>query len=233
MALNSRSITKDDFPLLLALDKKVYPTNSPVTGSILNKWFKKNPEFGIIIENQSVSKSNVLGGNSTISGVGIFVPLNLNGWKKLIAGELSESNLDDKTIFDVKRDNQLCIHCYHLEKLDSTIEGFNKLCFTELSQIIKRLKQKNPELKVQGLSALSVTPCGIGLFEQKLGFKEREFITTEHILKNNKSGNLIILDTKSKKDIAKKVSEGFTYILKCKMLVLYPKEKSLAWEYLK
>ena len=54
----TRAINKEDYKILLKLDKKVYPTSKPVTIKILNQWYQKNPEFGIIFEEKILKKSS-------------------------------------------------------------------------------------------------------------------------------------------------------------------------------
>ncbi len=48
--MDAYAITKEDYPTLMELDKKVYPTDDPVTPEIFDQWFANNPEFGIIFK---------------------------------------------------------------------------------------------------------------------------------------------------------------------------------------
>ena len=89
----------------------------------------------------------------------------------------------------------------------------------ELSEIVKRLN-----VEVKGVSALCVTPCGINLFSEKLKFKERKYVCSEHILK--KDGQLIVSDNPQQKE-----REGYILINRCRMLLTTPKEESSVWNY--
>jgi len=215
--MNIRAMEETDHQLLLELDKKAYPTDSPVTSEILNTWYAKNPEFGIIFED-----------SDGIAGMCIAIPLNMNSWKKLVSGELDESDLGKDSIFDNLKDNEIGIHIYHLERLSGPGK-FYETCLKALSKIIEQLKQNNPELKVKGFSALAVAPCGIGLFSNKLNFREREFISSEHIL--IKDGQKLIFDSTSDEEIEAKLARGYEYQNRCKMLVTYPEEDSIIWRY--
>lgn len=213
--MNLRPIKKSDYKLLLELDKKVYPTDSPVTAKILNKWYKNNSDFCLIYEE-----------NGKIMGVCLAILLNENGWKRLINGKLNESDLDEKTLFNNNRDSKLGLHIYHIEKLDNKIKGFYKICLQDLSKLIKYLQRINGKLRVIGFSGLCVTPEGISLFEDKLKCKEREFVSNENIIIKGDKRKIIIGD---KSDFI--IPKGYCYLNKCKMLVSYPGEESVVWGY--
>ena len=217
--MKSRILTEKDCELILDMDKKVYPTSSPVTKEIIKSWYIKNPEFGVVFEE-----------NNRIDGVLIAIPLNKQSWKKLINGKLKESEMSEKTIFDNSLDRELGIHIYHIEKLDTNIKEFYKISLNYMASLLDNLKKKNNNLKVIGFSGLCVTPEGINLFEKKFNCKERDFVVQEHILE--KDGKRIVLETESKEVIQNKIDDGYNYITKCKMLVLYPKENSVVWDYL-
>jgi len=211
-----RAITPKDYRLIIESDEKVYPTSNPVTLDVIKQWYSKNPEFGMIYENNG------------IEGTCIAIPLNSHGWNKLINGKLAESEMNEKTIFDNSRDKEIGIHIYHIERLNPKIKEFYKTALKDLSGIVNRLRQTNKELGVIGFSALAVTIPGINLFEKKFNCKERSYICSENILA--KKGNLIVVDTKSE-SIENKLKEGYRFVNKCKMLVLFPSEKSVVWKY--
>ena len=217
--MKSRILTEKDCELILDMDKKVYPTSSPVTKEIIKSWYIKNPEFGVVFEE-----------NNRIDGVLIAIPLNKQSWKKLINGKLKESEMSEKTIFDNSLDRELGIHIYHIEKLDTNIKEFYKISLNYMASLLDNLKKKNNNLKVIGFSGLCVTPEGINLFEKKFNCKERDFVVQEQILE--KDGKRIVLETESKEVIQNKIDDGYNSITKCKMLVLYPEEKSIVWDYL-
>ena len=110
-----------------------------------------------------------------------------------------------------------------MEKLDKSIPHFHKIALHELKKAILSLKKNNKNLKIIGFSGLAVTPEGIGLCENTLNCKEREFIIDEHILE--KFNEKIIASTKKEAD--ERIKLEYKYINRCKMLVLYPNEKSV------
>jgi len=212
----ARQITPKDYNLILELDKKVYPTSKPVTKEVIASWYIRNPEFGMIFCE-----------NGKIEGVFVVIPLNKESWNRLINGNLKEAEMTDKTIFDNLKDKEIGIHIYHTEKFNQNIKDFYKYNFEELDKIIKILRSKNKNLKIFGISAYSVSPPGIGL-RTKLDFKERSFISDEHILDKDKK--LIVAEsTKQAEDLKIK---GYKYINRCQMKVLYPNEDSIVWNYL-
>ena len=213
-----RQVERQDYKPVLEMDRKVYPTNSPATSKIMSLWYKKNPEFGLIYTKN----------NKTV-GICIAIPLNYYGWKELINGRLNESDIDENFIFDNSKDNELGIHIYHIEKLESSIKEFHKIVLEDLSKAVRKLKEENKKLKVIGLSALCVTKEGINLFE-KLGFREHEYLSSEHILEKN--GKRIVIEADSQKILDSKIKEGYTYLNRCKMEVVYSSEKSIIWGYL-
>jgi hypothetical protein len=215
-----RLINKKDYAFLLELDKKVYPTDSPVTKEVIEQWYQNNPEFGFIFHEKE-----------KIKGVCVGIPLNKNGWEKLISGNLLESELDSKTIFNNSRDSELGIHIYHLEKFNEPKIKIYEESLKQLSKIIDKLRLKNPELKIIGFSGLAVTVQGISLLYNKLNCRERKFLNDEHIFK--KQGKLKIFKINSLNELLEKLKEDYEYVNRCKMLVLYPDETSIVWKYLR
>ncbi len=213
-----RKIEEKDFELILETDKKLYPTDSPVTKETIRSWYIKNPEFGMIFE-----KDLSLIGNC------IIIPLNKNGWKGLIEGKLKESDLTERYIFANSRDKEICFHIYHIEKFSEEIREFYKIVLSEIASILNNLRKSNESLKIGGFSGLCVTSEGIGLFEDKLNCHERGLIVDEHILEKN--GKRIVAN--STQESKEKKKQGYTYLNRCKMLVVYPKEQSIIWHYLK
>ncbi len=190
-----------------------------MTSEILSNWYKKNPEFGMIFEDDK----------GELEGVCISIPLNKNGWNKLINGKLSEADLNSKTLFDNSRDKEIGLHIYHIERL-SDRNDFYKDSLNGLNDIIQDLRKINPSLKIIGFSGLCVTPSGIGLFYNKFNCRERKFVNQEHIFR--KEGKLKIFNINSYSQFSNVLKEGYEYLNRCKMLVLYPDEFSLIWDYL-
>lgn len=213
-----RPIKKEDYSLVLELDKKVYPTDSPVTKRNITNWYLNNPEFGLIYEEDG----------STV-GLCIAIPLNANGWKRLTEGTLAESDLDERVIFDNSKDEELDIHIYHIERFDGSMKCFYKTVLRDLSNLIENLKERNKALKVIGFSGLCVTKEGIDLFESKLGCKEHGYVDQEHILEKN--GKRMVLKTDSQAVLDSKIKDGYSYLNRCKMLTVYHSENSVVWSY--
>lgn len=214
-----KSINKKDYDLILRLDKKVYPTASPVTKEIIAQWYQNNPEFGFVFHKKN-----------KINGMCVAIPLNKKGWKQLISGKLAESGLNSKTIFNNSKDKEIGIHIYHLEKFDKHKKGLYLASLKEIQKLIIQLRKENPKLKIIGFSGLAVTSQGITLLYNKLNCRERGFINTEHILA--KQGKIEIFETTSIKKLMEKLKQGYEYKNRCKMLVLYPNEPSIVWNYL-
>lgn len=213
--MKSRKIQQKDIELILETDRRLYPTSSPVTREIINEWYVKNPEFGMIFEK-----------NSKLAGSLVVIPLNKMGWNGLVSGKLKEADLNEKYIFDNFRDKEIGLHGYHIEKFDKNIKDFSKYAFDKLMKIITDLKNRNNGLEVIGFSGLAVTLDGIVLAERILKLKERDFVLDEHILE--KEGDRFVAE--SLKEAEAKKKEGYNYLNRCKMLSVYPNEKSLVWD---
>lgn len=199
------------------MDKKVYPTKSPVTSENLAAWYSRNPEFGRVCEE-----------DGKVAGMYVAIPLNHDSWDKFVFGEnLSESDLKGEMIFDNSEDHSLGIHIYHIERFFEEKRFYQK-AFADLGEIFKKLSQANPKLKLAGLSALCVTPAGIGLFE-KLGF--------ESVQKNNpekmffKDKNVRVVTNDSEQEIA--VKDGYQFRNFCQMMAVSSEDspKAEVWKY--
>jgi len=195
MRYSFRQISRKDFSKILKLDKKVYPTQKPVTEEILSNWYSRNPEFGLVLEK---------GGN--IVGYLVAIPLNKESWEELIFGNLAEAEMEDEHIFNSKKDKQIYVHIYHVEKFIQD-KKITRLMLEEMMQKTK--------FKIGGMSAYCVTPVGINLFE-KLGFKEGKFISKEHIMEKGKK--LFVFEL-NPEQLKQKTEGGYSLITRCKMLV--------------
>jgi len=212
----SRPIKEKDFNLILKLDKKVYPTDSPVKQETIKKWYSNNPEFALIYEE-----------NKKITGLCIAIPMKADAWNKFIKGKIIESELNEKTIFRNSENQGLGIHIYHIEKLNKTIEKFYEKCFKDLAEIVRKMKKENKKLELTGISALCTTEKGINLFS-KLNFKEKNFFCKEYVIKEKGKKKVINAKTMEK---LKKTSKNLKQTIRCKMLVLTPEQKSILWDY--
>jgi hypothetical protein len=199
-----RPVAAKDYKLILELDKKVYPTQNPVTARILNNWYKENPEFCLVYTE-----------NNKIVGLCVALPLNTQGWTNLVEGKIAEAELSPKTIFNDKRDREIGIHLYHIEKLDKSIKNFHNICFRDIEKLINSLKIDNKSLKIIGFSSLCVTKDGLRLFSDILNYKESKFKSTEYILE--KGSKKILVTTKE--DMYKKLKHGYELITRCQMLI--------------
>jgi hypothetical protein len=216
-----RNLTPKDYDLILELDRKVYPTTSPVTKDNLAVWYSNNPGFGRIWEE-----------DGQIKGLYVAIPLKKESWYQLAYGrpitttELLESDINQQHLYD-KSTLEIGIHIYHIEKFTEQ-KGFYKEAFRDLGTNLRRLQQQNPKLKLVGLSALCVTPAGIGLFE-KLGFRFIHTETPEMIY--HKEGLIRLVTNSTEAETA--VQEGYHFRNLCRKMTLSPEDshKSEVWKY--
>jgi hypothetical protein len=212
------TLKEDEYSWLLKKDLEIYPTDKPVTESVLKNWYVRNPEFGITFRE---------GGK--IIGTNIVIPLNREGWQGLIDGKLLESDCKDKFIFDCEKDCEIGIHIYHIRK-EPAIKRFYTIAMAALAKVLLNLKKRNNNLKVVGFSGLCVTNDGIGLFYNKLNCKESAVKKNEYVLMKNKRIELFELSRFG--ELERKLNEGYEFITRCKMLVLYPDDPSIVWSYI-
>lgn len=198
-----RPICKDDYPLLLTLDKKLYPTDSPVTEEILDVWFARNPEFGMVFCDRTEAASPIA--QTRPSGFFVCIPLCKSAWERLVAGKMAESDIQNEDVFDGSRDSELFLHIYHLEKDIGgrikkeygkvqakgwfTHEGLGHLAAL-VKQIQKLALTGNNEslvstsIQLRGISALSVSASGIKSCEN-MGLREGRFVSNEYIVESH------------------------------------------------
>ncbi len=216
-----RPYKKKDHKLILEQDIRIYPTSNSVSPTTIDNWYTRNPEFGMIYEI----------GNKTV-GTCVIVPLNRQSWKDLVNGKIFESDLNQKSIFNNKKDSEIALHFYHMEKLFLT-EKFYSRILLDLNNIIFNLRKTNPGLKIIGSSSLCTTSLALDLFQDRFNYQEKGYVSTEHII--SKGRTIFIFDEKvgGKKKLEEKLKKGYSYHHRCKMLILYPEDFSLIWLYLK
>jgi len=218
-----RGFQEADAALLLELDRRVYPTDDPVTCEVLKSWYRSHPQFGMIYEK-----------DGDIVGVLLVIALTPEGWRKLTEGSLAESAVDGSCLFDAARgDTEIGLHVYHLEKLSEEMSCFHEQAFQDLGKLVRSLPAS--ETRVVGLSALAVTPGGLWLFGHKLNFREREaLILAEHILvKREGDPPLEVFEGSTWDELRAKLAQEaagyYKYRNRCQMLVLLPGEPSVVW----
>lgn len=211
-------LQEHEYDWLLQKDFEIYPAQNHVTEEVLREWYVHNPEFRTVFRY-----------GADIAGVNVTIPLSRIGWRGLVNGDLVEAQCRAGYIFDPEKDNEIGLHIYHIRK-NMNISSFYKLALSSLGQIILSLRVHNPSLKVIGFSALCVTEMGIRLFFNKLNCRESAFLTDEHIVKKN--GQLAIINAGNYAVLKNKLSEGYTYVHRCKMLLVYPNDASIVWSYI-
>ena len=205
-----------DYDWLLTADKKLYPTDRPVTLESLGQWYQRNPEFAFFC-----------GGRD---GVCASIPLSRKGWEKLVAGAVAESELESAHIFDNTRDQAIAIHVYHIERDPQSKSGFYLHALEKLGRVVEELKTTNPHLAVCGFSGFCVTNQSIGLFKNRLSCRESRLVSTEHIMRKN--AQLFVFDLQSDIALTAKISEGYELMNRCQMLVTSPGDESIVWRFL-
>jgi hypothetical protein len=218
--MDVRTIAGSDYDRIIASDRALYPTLSPVTPDVIAGWYRNNPEFGSIFER-----------DGQVCGVCVAIPLNDTGWEKLIAGEVPESQLDDRFVFKPGRDRSLALHIYHIERTQAWPQGqpFHIAALSRLQDSVGSLRHAHPDLSLEGFSALCVTAEGAALFA-KLGCSERDFIGAEHVLRRN--GRLEVFHASSDQVLRDKLQEGYELVCRCKMLVSRRREPGVVWTHL-
>jgi len=211
-------LREDEYDWLLSKDFEIYPSDEPVTKAVLKEWYVHNPEFCTAYRY-----------GESLAGVNITIPLSRIGWRGLVNGDLTEAQCSGGYIFDSGRDNEIGLHVYHIRK-NIPINGFYRLALSSLGEMISGIRAKNQSLRVIGLSALCVTKMGIGLFFNRLNCRESAAVIDEHLVKRN--GGLSIISAGYYQKLEKKLSEGYEYRHRCKMLLVYPNEASIIWSFI-
>ncbi|ETV75706.1 hypothetical protein H257_10088 [Aphanomyces astaci] len=168
-----RAIEASDYDALIKKDIELYPTENPLTPSVLATWFRRHPEFGMMYDT---------------FGCCIFVPLIPSTWNKFIRKEIDEANLVDG-IFDATTSStgELCLHMYHIEKSDKWTREFERMATVVLHDVCMLIHQLNrhhsPSLspiRVVGCSALTASDAGYRMardvFHMSLLFEPVEFL---------------------------------------------------------
>lgn len=211
-----RAITSSDYKILMKADQAVYPTDNPVTPEIFNQWFKYNPEFGIIFEE-----------DKKITGMLIIMPLSKSGWEGMLSGELEEPDIKGEHVFNPSKDKEIGFHGYHIEKYTDEDNFFEK-AFGALYEITQKIA---PKAEILGFSGYAVTTEGISLAYNKLNMREREYISNEHMV--SKNGRLEVIDDLDNSKLERLIANGYIYHNRCKHLVTLPNEASLVWQFLR
>jgi hypothetical protein len=211
-------LQEHEYEWLLQKDYEIYPAKNHVTEEVLQEWYVHNPEFCTVFRY-----------GSDRAGVNVTIPLSRIGWRGLVNGDLVEAQCRAGYIYNPEKDNEIGLHIYHIRK-SMNIRSFYKLALSSLGHMVLGLRAQNPSLRVIGFSGLCVTEMGIGLFFNKLNCRESAFLTEEHIVKKN--GHLAIIKAGNYGALEKKLSEGYAYMHRCKMLLAYPNDASIVWSYI-
>ena len=166
-------------------------------------------------------------------GVGVCIPLSELGWNKLIGLELAESDISESELFDVNRDDVLCVHFYHVEKLDRDFSpSVVSLILIHLRDAFTALRALRPTLRLGGLSALAASRAGVDMFCNRLNFRETAALCDEHVFahRSDRTAPLrIVAGVPQPWQLAQLAADGYRFSHRCKMLVCRPHEFSVAW----
>eukprot|EP00698_Gefionella_okellyi_P009928 TRINITY_DN2552_c0_g1_i1.p1 TRINITY_DN2552_c0_g1~~TRINITY_DN2552_c0_g1_i1.p1 ORF type:complete len:491 (-),score=70.34 TRINITY_DN2552_c0_g1_i1:557-1981(-) len=219
--LRSRVMNSADIPLLLTLAARIYPCNHPASATTLMRWMSVIPQLAIIYEEQ----------DGQIAGLALTIPLSVQGWGRLIRGEVSEGDIGPNELFRPDLDSTICLHVYHVEKITRSIPQFGVRVVQDIGTTIARTRQQiNPSMRIGGFSALVCTRGGLSVFGHHLNMRESEMISVDHVMR--RLDECRILTAPTLQTIAQLEEEGFTYAHRCQMLVTHPGDVSKAWHYL-
>lgn len=232
--MQTRPIQAQDYEAVLDADRRLYPTSSPLTEQVIHQWFSGHPQFGLIF-------TDALG--RTI-GQCIIVALTASGWGRLVAGELSESELDDGFLFNSQRDEEVGLHVYHIEKM----QGWNKhqhgsfgyVAMQKLAQVLNHLDEERAcqgkvPLGVCGFSSLAVSLSGINLFTTTFNCRERDaYVCQEFIMQQPYSAakRLEVFEGLDQGRLEEALAKGYAFVTRARMLVLLPGDPSVVWSIL-
>ncbi len=124
-----RFASKDDLKTLELLDSTVYPVSKPCLVENYEKWYLRNPEFGMVYVNK----------DGIVEGCAYIIPLKLESWNLLRKGLLEESTIEESHLFNKATDNEagLCLHVYHIEKFSRSSESITMRVLSDLSKIVR------------------------------------------------------------------------------------------------
>ena len=83
--MNYRIIKRSDYPFLLTIDQKVYPSETPVAPKTLDEWYKNDPDFGIIFDAAQIY-FNMLNSDLIVVLIGLKVIFFLIGTYIIVIG---------------------------------------------------------------------------------------------------------------------------------------------------
>lgn len=218
-------VTPDYYESIIQADRKFYPTPHGLNTQILDRWCSKYPQFGLLFKDPT---------SKEVLANCIVVPLNKHGWAQLTEGQLSESELDESTLFDGAKDNVIGLHIYHLEKSSTypaDLPSFGLVALEGIADILCGLQKQAGlgALRVCGLSGLTVTKAGIALFSTTYGCRERSYICKEHIMQEGTGGPLQVHVAENQEQLEELLARGLRYVLRARMMVVTPDEPSLVW----
>lgn len=212
----SVDLPRDSYPWLLNLDYKIYPTENSLLVDQLETIIAPNVEFTFMLKQD----------DSEFAVASVFA-LKPTEWHRLITGEISEADLTTESMFNIETDSSLALHVYHIEKLDvRSTERVWPHFLSALKEKATVLREKNPAIDIVGFSGLTASPSGFHLFSSKFGCLERNYKCSEKIFKHAVTGDLYVSNDEES------VPDSMIFICSCKMLVLYPGEKSIVWDFL-
>lgn len=221
-----------DYEYVLTADRLVYPTSSPLELQVLQTWYTRHAEFGLIY--RSKSDPNVIVGNCLV------VALKPHAWRELTSGHLKECELTTDCIFNNDTDDEVALHVYHMEKNNAlwpslSTKRFASVALEDIAGTLRGFQHQRticsrPQLRIRGFSGLAVSNAGINLFANYFNCREKDYICQEHIMKRPQSSSLEVFDkVESQDDLNALLIQGYQYVTRCKMLVLNKDVPSVVW----
>ncbi|EQC37374.1 hypothetical protein SDRG_05591 [Saprolegnia diclina VS20] len=183
-----RPIAVCDFDAILASDKEMYPTDTPLTPEAMAQWYMFHPEFGMIYDGL---------------GCCIVVPVTKATWTAYIRKEIDEAGLVNG-VFDAAtdEDGELGLHLYHIEKTPAWTRDYARMAtvvLADLGRILENLRAARPKhlqpLQVVGFSALAASEAGYKT--SRTTFKMTQLYEAEEFLYRHKTTRELIVVTPS------------------------------------
>ncbi|OQR87227.1 hypothetical protein ACHHYP_09350 [Achlya hypogyna] len=181
-----RPIAPSDYDAIIASDKEMYPTDSPLTPEAMAQWYMYQPEFGMIYDGY---------------GCCIVVLVSKATWQAYVRKDIDEAGLVDGIVDALSSSNdEIGLHLYHIEKTQAWTRQFDRMAnvvVRDLARILENLnairmsKHGLKSLKVVGFSALTASDAGFRMAKNVFGMTQCH-AAEEFLFRNRKSRELAV-----------------------------------------
>lgn len=237
--ISRRAITRKDVDFIVKHEASVYPIEETLTllRTRLIDWYlggtalhEQSAKFAQIYEHES---------SGEVEALWLVMPLRPESYYELISGKRKELDMQSQIDFvspvactTGEATTGVGLHVFHIARYQQSLKPFTQVFLQDLSHVIEILRTSCPATSIVGFSGYCTSKEGIAMFS-KMGCSDRPMISVPEYVMHRQEDPENTVVVVGDQQVQQYKKQGWLVVNKCSMMVVFPDEKAVVWQFVK